>query len=169
MDDMFERNTIKATMSITMTARTKEEAILALSQSIQETSEPLQEYIHLRKTKALNEFFNISIYDANSLVIFDVLIDSDHVDDNSNASNNLKKILKEYGTIIIKIIDGDIDRNSAESFVDSLMTYISITNHPVGIGLVIGDSLTDDAREYASKVSYHRKRGIKTSKNIWFC
>jgi hypothetical protein len=159
--DMFERNTIMATMSITMTARTREEAILALPQSIQEISEPLQEYIDLRKTKALNEFFNASIHDANSLVIFDVLIDSDHVsDDNSNASNNLKKVLKEYGTIIIKIVDGDIDRNSAESFVHSLMTYISITKHPVGIGLVIGDSLTDDAREYASKISYYRKRGI---------
>lgn len=44
-NDMFERNTIMATMSITMRARTKEEAILALSQSIQEISKPLQEYI----------------------------------------------------------------------------------------------------------------------------
>ena len=40
--DMFERNTILATMSITMTTRTKEEAILALPQSIQEISEPLK-------------------------------------------------------------------------------------------------------------------------------
>ena len=36
--DMFERNTIMATMSISMTARTKEEAIFGLSQSIQEIS-----------------------------------------------------------------------------------------------------------------------------------
>jgi hypothetical protein len=159
--DMFERNTILATMSITMTTRTKEEAILALPQSIQEISEPLQEYIDSRKTKDLNEFFNVSIHDANSLVIFDVLIDSDHVlDDNSNTSNNLKKVVKEYGAIMIKIVDGDIDRNSVESFVHSLMTYISITKHSVGIGLVIGDSLTDDAREYASKIGYRRKRGI---------
>ena len=61
----------------------------------------------------MNEFFNISIHDANSLVIFDVLIDSDQVlGDNSNTSNNLKKVVKEYGAIIIKIVDGDIDRNS---------------------------------------------------------
>jgi len=43
--DMFERNTIMATMSISMTARTKEEAIFGLSQSIQEISKLLQEYI----------------------------------------------------------------------------------------------------------------------------
>jgi hypothetical protein len=92
--DMFERNTILATMSITMTTRTKEEAILALPQSIQEISEPLQEYTDSRKTKDSNEFFNISIHDANSLVIFDVLIDSDHVlGDNSNTSNNLTRKL----------------------------------------------------------------------------
>jgi hypothetical protein len=40
------------------------------------------------------------------------------------------------------------------------MTYISNTKHSVGIGLVIGDSLTDDAREYASKIGYHRQGGI---------
>jgi hypothetical protein len=159
--DMFERNTIMATMSITMTARTKEEAILALPQSIQEISEPLQEYIDSKKTKDLNEFLDVSIHDARISMVFDVLLDSDHVlDDDSNASNNLKKVLREYGAIIIKIVDGDIDRNSVESFTDSLVKYISVTKHPVDIGLVIGDSLTDDAREYASKISFHRKRGI---------
>ena len=158
--DMFERNTIIATMSITMAARTKEEAILGLSQSIQEISKPLQEYIDSRKT-SLNEFLEVSIHNDNNL-IFDVLLDSDHVlnDGSSSASNNLKNVLKEYGAIIIKIVDGDIDRNLVESFTDSLLKYNSVTKHPIGMGLVIGDSLTDDAREYANKISFHRKRGI---------
>jgi hypothetical protein len=157
--DMFERNTIMATMSITMTARTKEEAILALSQSIQEISKPLQDYIDSRKTSP-NEFLSVSIHDTNDL-LFDVLLDSDHVvNDGSSSSNNLKRVLKEYGAIIIKIVDGDIDRNLVESFADSLIKYNSVTRHQIGIGLVIGDSLTDDAREYASKISFHRKRGI---------
>jgi hypothetical protein len=63
--------------SITMAARTKEEAILGLSQSIQEISKPLQEYLGSRKT-SLNEFLDVSIHNANNLV-FDVLLDSDHV------------------------------------------------------------------------------------------
>ena len=159
--DMFERNTIIATMSITMAARTKEEAILGLSQSIQEISKPLQEYIDSRKT-SLNEFLDVSIHNNNNL-IFDVLLDSDHVlndGSSSSASNNLKNVLKEYGAIIIKIVDGDIDRNLVRSFTDSLLKYNSVTKHPIGMGLVIGDSLTDDAREHANKISFHRKRGI---------
>ena len=157
--DMFERNTIMVTMNITMAARTKEEAILGLSQSIQEISKPLQDYIDSSKT-SLNEFLNVSIHDANDLV-FDVLLDSDHVsNDGSGSSNNLKNLLKKYGAIIVKIVDGDIDRHLVELFANSLIKYSSVTKHPIGIGLVIGDSLTDDAREYASKISIHRKRGI---------
>jgi hypothetical protein len=43
--DMFERNTLIATMGIGMTARAKEEAIFGLSRSIQKISKLLQEYI----------------------------------------------------------------------------------------------------------------------------
>jgi uncharacterized membrane protein len=43
--DMFERNTIATAMRISMTSRGKEEAILALVQSVDEISEPLEEYI----------------------------------------------------------------------------------------------------------------------------
>ena len=93
-------------------------------------------------------------------MVFDVILDSDHVlNDGSSSSNNLR-VLKEYGSIIIKIIDGNIDRNLVESFADSLIKYNSVTGYRLGLGLVIGDSLTDDAREYASKTFFHRKRGI---------
>jgi hypothetical protein len=158
--DMFERNTIMATMSITMARRTKEEAILGLSQSIQEIGKPLQEYIDSRKT-SLNEFLDVCIHNANNL-IFDVLLDSDHVlnDGSSSASNNLKNVLTEYGAIIIKIVNGDIDKNLVRSFTDSLLKYNSVTKHPIAIGLVIGDSLTEDARQYTNKISFRRKRGI---------
>ncbi len=96
--DMFERNTIMTTMSITMTARTREEAIFGLSQSIKEISRPLEEYIDSKKS--LNEFLNVSIRDATGDLVFDVLLDSDPVlNDGSSSSNNLKKVLKEYGSI----------------------------------------------------------------------
>ncbi|HEY7569922.1 MAG TPA: hypothetical protein VH796_01010 [Nitrososphaeraceae archaeon] len=158
--DMFERNTIMAALSITMTTRTKEETILGLSKSIQEIGQPLQEYIDSKKT-SLNEFFNVSIHGANDL-IFDVLLDSDHVlnEVGSSVSNNLKRVLNEYGAIITKIVDGDINKTVVESFANSLVKYSSITKHSIGIGLAIGDAITNDAREYASKISFHRKRGI---------
>lgn len=159
--DMFERNTIVTTMNIAMTNRSKEEAILALPNSIQQISEPLQEYIYSKRND-MSEFLNVSV---NNLV-FNVLIDADRVliDGSSNSSsksnNNLKRVLKEYGGVIIKIIDGDIRKNLIESFADSLIKYNSITGHRLGMGLVIGDSLTDDAKEYANKTSFHRKRGL---------
>lgn len=157
--DMFERNTIMTALNIAMTTRTKEETILGLSKSIQEIGQPLQEYIDSNKT-SLREFFNVSIHDKNDL-IFDVLLDSAHVlNDGSSASNDLKRFLNEYGVIVAKIVDGDINRTVVESFASSLVKYNLITNHSIGIGLVIGDTITDDAREYASKISFHRKRGI---------
>ena len=92
---MFERNTIVTTMNIAMTNRSKEEAILALPNSIQQISEPLQEYIHSKRND-MSEFLNVSV---NELV-FDVLIDADHVlSDGSEQkwhkiSNYLKRVLK---------------------------------------------------------------------------
>jgi hypothetical protein len=117
--DMFERNTIVTTMNIAMTNRSKEEAILALPHSIQQISEPLQEYIYSKRND-MSEFLNVSV---NKLV-FDVLIDADHVlsdgSDGSSSnsidiSNYLKKVLKEYGSIIIKIIDSTVDRHAAHN------------------------------------------------------
>ncbi|HZI72285.1 MAG TPA: hypothetical protein VFD60_14100 [Nitrososphaeraceae archaeon] len=158
--DMFERNTIMTTMSITMTTKSREEAIIGLSQSILEISKPLYEYMTSRKDN-LDEFLNVSIPNTKDLV-FDVLLDSDRVldDDGSSIGDNLKRVLKEYGSIIIKIVDGNIDRNLVESFVDSLLKYNSVTKHSIGMGLVIGESVTDDTKEYMNKISFHRKKGI---------
>ena len=57
--------------------------------------------------------------------------------------------------MIIKILDAVIDRNHVESFADSLSKYSSITKNRVGLGLLIGEELTDEAREYARKIPLH--------------
>lgn len=159
--DMFERNTIMTSMNLTMIYRTKEEVLRALSLSIREISKPLQEYIESRKTD-LTEFFDISITTQNTKnLAFDIVVDSDRVlNDNSNSSDGLKSVLKEYGTIIVKMVDSCIDRRVVESFADSLKNYNVFMKHPVGVGLVIGDSITDDAREYANQISNHRRRQV---------
>jgi hypothetical protein len=165
--DMFERNTIVTTMNIAMTNRSKEEAILALPNSIQQISEPLQEYIHSKRND-MSEFLNVSVNE----LIFDVLIDADHVlsdgsgsRNSSNISNYLKRVLKEYGAIIIKIIDGTVDRHSVEVFTYSLSQYNSMTNNQIGLGLMIGEDVAEDAKQYAINVSSHHRRkkrgGIK--------
>lgn len=157
--DMFERNTIVTTMNIAMKNRSKEEAILALPQSIRQISDPLQEYID-SKGSSMSEFLNVSV---DSRLIFDVLLDADHIRNNngssSNISNNLRRVLKEYGAIIIKIIDGNVDRHSLEVFRDSLSRYNDITSNQIGLGLIIGEDVTEDAKRYAVIVSsLHRKK-----------
>jgi len=160
--DMFERNTIATTMSIAMKDKSKEAIVLALMQSVEQISEPLQEYIN-SKGNNLTEFPNVSLDYKDTNLRFDILMDAKHVLDggaNSSINNNFRQVLKEYGAVIIKILDGVIDRESVESFADSLSKYSSITKNRVGLGLIIGEEITDEAREYASKISLHRKRGI---------
>jgi hypothetical protein len=158
---MFERNTIATTMSIAMTDKSKEAIVLALMQSVEQISEPLQEYID-SKGNNLAEFLNVSLDNKDTNLRFDILMDANHLldDGGSSINNNFRQVLKEYGAVIIKILDGVVDRQGVESFADSLSKYSSITKNRVGLGLIIGDDLTDEAREYASKISLHRKRGI---------
>ena len=160
--DMFERNTIATAMSIAMTDKSKEAIVLALMQSVKQISEPLQEYIN-SKGNNLAEFLNISLDYKDTNLRYDILMDADHVLDDGGSSsinNNFRQVLKEYGAVTIKILDGVVDRQYVESFADSLSKYSSITKNRVGLGLIIGDELTDEAREYARKISLHRKRGI---------
>ena len=155
--EMFERNTIVTTMSIAMNNRSKEEALLALPQSVRQISEPLQEYMNSKGNDWM-QFLNVSI-DRN--LVFDVLLDANHVKDdnnNDNISNNLKRVLKEYGSIIIKIIDANVDIQAVNHFIDSISRYITITNNQVGFGLIIGESVTEDARQYAIEISSHHAR-----------
>jgi hypothetical protein len=90
--DMFERNTIVTTMNIAMKNRSKEEAILALPQSVRQISEPLQEYIDSKRND-WSEFLNVSV----DKLIFDVLLDANHVSNDGISSgdiiaNNLKRV-----------------------------------------------------------------------------
>jgi hypothetical protein len=156
--EMFERNTIATTMSIAMNNRSKEEALLALSQSVRQISEPLQEYLN-SKGKDWAQFLNVSV-DGN--LVFDVLLDSNCVKDNNsndNISNNLRRVLKEHGAIIIKILDGNVDRQAVELFTDSLSRYNAITNNQIGLGLIIGENVTEDVRQYAIEHRGGKKGG----------
>lgn len=159
--DMFEKNTIATTMNIAMTDKSKEAIVHALMQSVEQISEPLQQYIDSKRNN-LAEFLNVSLDNKEPDLRFDILMDANHVSDDGGSSinNNFRQVLKEYGAVIIKILDDVVDRQYVESFANSLSKYSSIAKNRVGLGLVIGNDLTDEAREYASKISLHRKRGI---------
>lgn len=159
--DMFERNTIATAMRIAMTRRGKEEAILALAQSVDEISEPLEEYI-LSKKSNLTEFLDVSVAISNTRTTYDILIDSSHVlnGDDANKGNNLRKVLEDYGAVIIKIVDGYIDRSHVESFVDSLAKYASASKNQIGVGILIGEDISAEAKESVSKFISERRRRL---------
>lgn len=157
--DMFERNTIATAMKIAMTRRGKEEAILALAQSVDEISEPLEEYIVSKKSD-LREFLDVSIGDGKTSTTYDILIDSGHVlnGDDRNKGNSLRKVLEDYGAVIIKIVDGYVDRSHVESFVDSLAKYASVSKNPIGLGTIIGEEISVEAKESVGKFISERRR-----------
>ena len=76
--------------------------------------------------------------------------DSDKINSNQQISNSLIDVLKEYGAIIIKIIDGTITKEIVASFSKQLYSYTSSTKNRVTLAIIIGD----DASEESYKLSY---------------
>jgi hypothetical protein len=171
--EMFERNSIATGMTIAMNKRSREEAIQALVQSVDEIGEALEEYITSTKSD-LKEFFDVSI-DESARTRYDILIDSNHVvngnDVDANKSNSsknksiqLKKVLEDYGAVIMKIVDGHVDKNIVESFVDSLTRYAFVSKKRVGLGIIIGEESSPEAKEAAN--NFISKRGYGLSNKL---
>ncbi|MBV9178476.1 MAG: hypothetical protein JO297_15730 [Nitrososphaeraceae archaeon] len=169
--NVFEQNSIRTGMSIIMADKTREEAVLAVAEVIEEISVPMRKYIATKEK--LEEFFDVTTMDSRSRkrrgkqleqeqgrsISFDVLIDADHIlrTTNDAISDDLKEILRKYGAIIIKIVDGIIDKKSVQSFSNSLADYISLSKkNKVGLALIIGDDFTHDANNIARH--YRNKR-----------
>jgi hypothetical protein len=156
-NDMFEVNTITSSFNIAMSSRSKDQVLKALPYSISEIADPLSAYIDTKKTD-LSEFFDVKI--SNDLS-FDVVVDKNVVSiDDSPIAKDLRQILLDYGSIVVKIIDDSIDKKTAELFVDSLSKYISLTKNKVGLGLIIGEETTRDAQVFSNKTSYFRSKKI---------
>jgi hypothetical protein len=156
-NDMFERNTISASINISMTNRTSKDALLSLIYSVNEISDPLQSYIESKKSD-LSEFLDVTL-DVG--LKFDVLLDRNNViDDGSQISNNLVQTLRDYGAIVVKITDGVVDENVVKSFVDVLSKYTSATKNKIGLGLIIGEEISENAHMATKRVSSFRRGGI---------
>src|SRR5215212_3662382 len=148
--ETFERNSIKAGMNIVMTNKSKEQAIHAIEQ----IGEPLRKYISSKEN--YKNFLDANIKFNNNEIFFDILIDQDHVKDkvsgsDDNGSIDLKQSLQEYGSIVIKVTDGTVDRASVESFYKSLSNYVALTKNKIGLAVIIGDDASEDAYKFAKQ------------------
>jgi hypothetical protein len=156
---MFETNTLSTSLNIVIANRSKEEVLKGLTYSVAQISEPLQAYIESKKSD-LSEFLNVNIANGNNLK-FDILLDVNQVvADNSTISNNLKDILRNYGSVAVKIIDNIIDKNKVELFVDSLLAYVSTTKNDIGLGLIIGEEIETNAQQFANKILFINRKKI---------
>lgn len=81
-------------------------------------------------TNTINRFFDVKVGD----IVFDIVIDKDNVDDDA------KKILKDYGSIITRIIK-EADKEMINKFMDQLVRYHKITNNKVGMGIIIAEKI----------------------------
>jgi len=134
---MFEYNSIKSSISMSITSTKRDDVMHAVAESIDEIREPLLQYLEKGNTP---EIFDIQLHGYR----YDVLLDQYTV--NKERGDNLKKILADYGAIIIKVIDGKISRSDVDSFSNSLKAYSKEKqyNAMIGIAILIGKEVEPD-------------------------
>jgi hypothetical protein len=146
--DVFERNSISAGINISMGNRTKEEAVRAIAETVEEIGPQLREYISSKDN--YNEFFDVAFDKEATTTQFDIVIDKDNVKPTKNNSyQDLKAVLQKYGSVTVKFVNGTIDANTILTYSNLLSKYISITQNNVSLALIIGDDATSDAHNLA--------------------
>jgi hypothetical protein len=140
--NLFDKNAIRTGIILSINNKNKEEILSALSETIEQIATPLQNYLSKSDNK---EFFDININDTT----FDILIDKSTI--KSVDENSLKNTIQDYGSIIIKITDGVIDKAVTHGFIQSLQKYSRQQGNKIGLAMIIGESITPESYELVSK------------------
>lgn len=140
--NLFDQNTIRTGIILSINNKSKDEVLIALSETIEQIAIPLQDYLSKSGNK---EFYDINVNDTT----FDILIDKSTV--KSLDSNSLKNTIQDYGSIIIKITEGIIDKDVTQSFIQSLQKYRKQQGNKIGLAMIIGESITQESYALISK------------------
>ena len=140
--NLFDKNAIRTGIILSINNKNKDEILFALSETIEQIAIPLQNYLSKSDKK---EFFDI-IFNGTT---FDILIDKSTI--KSVDANSLKNTIQDYGSIIVKITDGIIDKGVTHSFIQSLQKYRKQERNKIGLALIIGESITQESHELISK------------------
>lgn len=140
--NLFDQNAIRTGIILSINNKSKDEVLVALSETIEQIAIPLQDYLSKSDNK---EFYDINVNDTT----FDILIDKSTV--KSLDSNSLKNTIQDYGSIIIKITDGIIDKDVTQSFIQSLQKYRKQQGNKIGLAMIIGESITQESYALISK------------------
>ena len=134
--DVFERNSIIAGMNISMNKLSKEEALTAIAESVEEIGQPLRRYFS--DSRDLKKFIDVPL---GKEIVFDVLLDKDI----RGIPADLRNVLTEYGAVIIKIESGMVDADKVTIFARLLFRYTKETKNYVGLPVIMGEDISDSA------------------------
>ena len=146
--NLFENNAIRTGILLSINNKSKEEILNALSETIEEIDIPLHQY--LSKLTNHSDFYNISIDDTNSTT-FDILIDKSTINP-AIDSNSLKNTIQDYGSILVKIAEKTIDKNTTQTFIESLQKYRMKKGNIIGLALLIGESIEQESYQLINKI-----------------
>src|SRR5919107_1407025 len=120
---IFEKNTIGTSISISLTK--------------------LEGKDISNDTKSIERFMQQNFSDD---LFFDILIDDTKIDKDKDENDYFKNKINEYGSIIGKIQTSSvIDSNSVNLFIQSILKYVKVTNKFVGLAVLVGNEITDEA------------------------
>ncbi len=144
--DLFEKNSIMTGMVISMNDKTKEEALSAICEVIDQIGRPLQDF--LSKNDNCNDFFDVDIYTKdNQHIFFDILIDKDHF--KKDTDRELKNIMEDYGSILVKITE-NIDIKTVKLFAQDIYNYMK-HGHKIGLAMIIGGTIGLDCYQFVDE------------------
>lgn len=146
--NLFENNAIRTGILLTINNNSKEEVLNALSETIEEIGIPLQHY--LSKSNNHNEFYDVSIDDTTTTTC-DILIDSSTIKSIDSDSDSLRNIIQDYGSILVKIVNGIVDKDITQSFIESLRKYKKRGNK-IGLAMIIGESIDPESYKIMKKI-----------------
>ena len=150
--NLFENNAIRTGILLTINNKSKEEILNALSETetIEEIASPLQYYLRTKSSaeaESRTEFYDIKVNDA----IFDILIDKSTINTSNINADSLKNAIHNYGSILIKLTEGIIDKNLTQSVIKSLKSYRKQGNK-IGLAMIIGESITNESYDLVNKL-----------------
>jgi hypothetical protein len=165
--NLFERNSLKASLEISLTGVSRGEIVRALAESVEEISEPLQEYLNAVEGRSDRDL--AAFQGGGHRTDFEILIDPDSVAEPAAAdaaiipaAGKLRAILREFGSICVKVSDAEtVNAAVTESFIQSLSRYASSTGNPVGLGLLIGQDVEPGAYHILQRSVHADARKIR--------
>ncbi len=126
--DLFEESSLKTNITLLLKDKSNIELLNAISESIEELNPHIKRYI---ENNDIKRFLDIKINDLK----FDLLIDDNTTD------TPLREIIKEYGAIIGKIINGVADKDLLKRLYNQLLEYNKVTGNKVGLAIIIADEI----------------------------